>query len=78
MTTECLSFVFIDVVGLFSLLSLSLIDFDRGAILTMARATSGDRGSGGNERGCQGMGVVSNNCFDRVLLSIIHTFKPSC
>ena len=30
------------------------------------------------QRGSQGMGVVSNNCFDRVLLSILHIFKPSC
>ena len=29
-------------------------------------------------RGSQGMGVVSNNWFDRVLLPILHMFKPSC
>ena len=29
-------------------------------------------------RGSQGMGVVSNNWFDGVLLSTLHVFKPSC
>ena len=29
-------------------------------------------------RGCQGMGVVRNNRFDRVLLSILYMLKPSC
>ena len=28
-------------------------------------------------RGCQGMGVVSNNRFDRALFSILYMFKPS-
>ena len=30
------------------------------------------------QRGSQGMGVVSNNWFDRAVLSIIHMFQPSC
>ena len=29
-------------------------------------------------RGSQGIGVVSNNWFDRVLLSIRYMCKPSC
>ena len=29
-------------------------------------------------KGSQGMGVVSNSCLDRVLLSILYIFKPSC
>ena len=29
-------------------------------------------------RGSQGMGIVSNNWFDRGLLSILYMFKPSC
>ena len=29
-------------------------------------------------RGSQGTGVVSNNWLDRVLLSILYTFEPSC
>ena len=29
-------------------------------------------------RGSRGMGVVSNNWFDRVLLSILCIFEPSC
>ena len=29
-------------------------------------------------RGSQGMGVVSNNWLDCVLLSIVYMFKPSC
>ena len=32
----------------------------------------------GKLRGSQGMGVVSNSCFDSVLLSIRYMFKPSC
>ena len=37
-----------------------------------------DSASRGKLRGSQGMGVGSNNWFDRVLLSIIDMFKPSC
>ena len=33
--------------------------------------------SGGNYRGSQGMGVVSDNWFDSVLLSIPYMFEPS-
>ena len=29
-------------------------------------------------RESQGIGVVSNNCVDRVLLSILYMSKPSC
>ena len=29
-------------------------------------------------KGFQGMGVVSNNWFDCVLLSIVYMLKPSC
>ena len=29
-------------------------------------------------RGSQGIGVVSDKCFDRVLLSVLCVFKPSC
>ena len=29
-------------------------------------------------KGSQGMGVVSSNWFDHILLSIIFMFKPSC
>ena len=32
----------------------------------------------GPNGGSQGMGVVSDNRFDRVSLSILYVFKPSC
>ena len=42
-----------------------------------ARSTHSTQRSGGNLRGSQGMGVVSDDWLDRVLLSILYMFKPS-
>ena len=49
----------------------------RGASMALPRASWATTHSPEGTKGSEGMGVVSNNRFDHVLLSILYTFKPS-